>query len=55
MQRILSLNAEDFKLGGRGHTELREGAGAFGPRPVSLKIECAKPLLGLAGQLLYVY
>jgi len=36
-------------------TELREGAGAFGPRPVSLKIECAKPLLGLAGQLLYVY
>jgi hypothetical protein len=53
MQRILSLNAEDFKLGGRGHTTSLQRQ-SLRPRPVSLKIDWAKPV-GLAGQLLYVY
>jgi len=46
--------AEDFNLSGRGKSRsfsLR----SVGPRPVRLKVECTKPLLDLAGQLLYVY
>src|SRR5215831_8091436 len=45
--------AEDFNLSGRGKSRsfsLR----SVGPRPVRLKVECTKPLLDLAGQLLYV-
>jgi len=45
--------AEDFKLGGRGHTTSPKRQ-SLRPRPVSLKIDWAKPG-GLAGQLLYVY
>ena len=46
--------AEDFNLSGRGKSRpfsLR----SVRPRPVRLKVECTKPLLDLAGQLLHVY
>ena len=52
--RTLADIAEDFNLSGRGKSRsfsLRSVA----PRPVRLKVECTKPLLDLAGQLLYVY
>jgi hypothetical protein len=40
--RITTDNAEDFKLGGRGHTTPRKRQGRR-PRPVSLKVDWAKP------------
>jgi len=47
--------AEDFNLGGRAATSLLSDRQMVGARSVRLKVGCAKPLSGLAGQLLYVY
>ena len=47
--------AEDFNLGGRGHRSFAKRVRLSNPRPVRLKIEWTKPLLDLAGQLLYGY
>ena len=54
VDKIAADIAEDFNLSGRGKSRsfsLR----SVGPRPVRLKVECTKPLLDLAGQLLDVY
>jgi len=40
--RIAADNAEDFKLGGRGYTTSPERQ-SVRPRPVSLKVDWAKP------------
>jgi hypothetical protein len=46
--------AEDFNLGGRAATSHLSDRQMVGARSVRLKVGCAKPVLGLAGQLLYV-
>jgi hypothetical protein len=43
--QIVSDNAEDFKLGGRGHTTSHKRQ-SLRPRPVSLKVSWAKPGFG---------
>jgi hypothetical protein len=46
--------AEDFNLSGRGKSRFFS-LRSVGPRPLRLKVECTKPLLDLAGQLLNVH
>lgn len=51
---VATDNAEDFNLGGRAATSHLSDRQMVGARSVRLKVGCAKPVLGLAGQLLYV-